>query len=336
MNSGIGMCASHTVFFLLLFASPSWGQVEPTPTPEPDPYLGRVLNYQGRLAGPAAETTLQFSLHDALTGGNVLWGPETQVVVPDSAGVFTTVIGSSRRDVCRRYIDACSDTGEECSGNEACESPATCNRKPALDDETLCCPWDAECEARPDGVPDLDQIDDPANVYLEVGVEAGGTRETLSPRQRIFPAFHANTATSAVFGEASQRFRDGAVVRPFFAADAVDHSEQLGDGDDRLIPEDFLRQPVTSFMDGPIRVFATQLTGPDVTIGLSGFSAAPTCVGSANENGSNGGGRVVVTTNVNCPIPTCEVRVRTCILNPEGGACDTRGAAVICMGPGVP
>jgi hypothetical protein len=58
-----------------------------------------TVNYQGRLADaggtPISDVlTFKFSLYDAPTAGNLLWGPETHADVPVSEGLFSVRLGS--------------------------------------------------------------------------------------------------------------------------------------------------------------------------------------------------------------------------------------------------
>lgn len=59
----------------------------------------KVISYQGRLTNDTGNLingsyNMQFSLYDSLTGGNLIWGPETQNNVPVSDGIFNAYIGS--------------------------------------------------------------------------------------------------------------------------------------------------------------------------------------------------------------------------------------------------
>ncbi len=58
-----------------------------------------TINYQGRLADSSGASisgtvTMDFALHDASTGGNLLWGPESHDNVPVSNGLFNVQLGS--------------------------------------------------------------------------------------------------------------------------------------------------------------------------------------------------------------------------------------------------
>lgn len=58
-----------------------------------------TVNYQGRLhdaaGNPLSDTyTLSFTLYDAMTGGNVVWGPENHVGVVVTDGLFDVGLGS--------------------------------------------------------------------------------------------------------------------------------------------------------------------------------------------------------------------------------------------------
>jgi len=92
-----------------------------------------------------------------------------------------------------------------------------------------------------DGVPDLDQLA-PAKLELEVAVEdpGGGSMTVLSPRQKLFAAFHASTAsevlddsirTASLVDQAvtNEKLADGAVDGPKIADGAV-NSAKLTDG----------------------------------------------------------------------------------------------------------
>ncbi len=58
-----------------------------------------TINYQGRLHDNAGnpvttEAALTFTIYDALTGGNVIWGPETHAAVSIQEGLFSVGLGS--------------------------------------------------------------------------------------------------------------------------------------------------------------------------------------------------------------------------------------------------
>jgi microcystin-dependent protein len=120
-----------------------------------DEAVNRRIPYQGRLEGTTGPVTILAELYDVNTGGNLLWGPEPHVVTPDAEGRFLIVIGSTDLDLCARQPD-----------------------------QSLACGGGG------DGLPDLDQID-ASGLYLSLQVDDGATTTTLSPRQRLFPAFQA-------------------------------------------------------------------------------------------------------------------------------------------------
>jgi len=58
-----------------------------------------TVNYQGRLADPLGNPldgsyAMSFSLWDALSAGNLIWGPENHPAVPVSGGLFSVGLGS--------------------------------------------------------------------------------------------------------------------------------------------------------------------------------------------------------------------------------------------------
>ncbi len=58
-----------------------------------------TVNYQGRLADSSGTPLngtygMSFALYDALTGGNLVWGPENHTAVPVSNGLFSVGLGS--------------------------------------------------------------------------------------------------------------------------------------------------------------------------------------------------------------------------------------------------
>ncbi|MBI5700468.1 hypothetical protein HZC34_01310 [Candidatus Saganbacteria bacterium] len=58
------------------------------------------MSYEGRLtdsSGTAVTTskTIDIRIYDASTAGNVVWGPESFTITPDSQGVFSLVLGST-------------------------------------------------------------------------------------------------------------------------------------------------------------------------------------------------------------------------------------------------
>lgn len=127
-----------------------------------DERLERRVRYQGRLEGSDGTTTLVVELFDDATGGRRVWGPEQHEVTPDPDGRFSIVIGASELDVCER----------------------------APDRRLI-------CEGTGDGTADLDQVD-PGRLFLAVSVVDDQGTTTLSPRQQLFPAFHAASTTPSV------------------------------------------------------------------------------------------------------------------------------------------
>jgi hypothetical protein len=87
-------------------------------------------------------------------------------------------------------------------------------------------------DVRPaDGVPDLDQVE-AGDLELQISVHDGGSRSVLSPRQRIFPAFHAYSAdraqrADAVAGAAvtGAALQDGAVTARAIRAASVGNAD---------------------------------------------------------------------------------------------------------------
>ncbi|MFA6431744.1 MAG: hypothetical protein WCV91_05145, partial [Candidatus Margulisiibacteriota bacterium] len=79
---------SFGILLFLLFTIPAWSSVP-----------GK-LSYEGRLTDTAGNPittakTIEFKLYDSLTGGNVIWGPESHSVTPDSQGVFSAILGET-------------------------------------------------------------------------------------------------------------------------------------------------------------------------------------------------------------------------------------------------
>ncbi|MFA6539833.1 MAG: hypothetical protein WCV63_10650, partial [Negativicutes bacterium] len=72
----------------ILLIGIGWGAV-----PAQIAYEGRITDSGG--SPVVSSTALKFSLYDAETAGNLVWGPEEHAVVPDSQGVFSVLLGTS-------------------------------------------------------------------------------------------------------------------------------------------------------------------------------------------------------------------------------------------------
>ncbi len=103
----ISRAGTLLVVSLLLLALASQGALSQPTVDHEEPVVGEssaqapsstLLSYQGTLTDEqgnpvTAPVTMQFALHDASTGGNLKWGPETQSVqVTD--GLFNVLLGS--------------------------------------------------------------------------------------------------------------------------------------------------------------------------------------------------------------------------------------------------
>jgi len=82
----------------LLFLAQSVGALPSAAPAEPLAPSQTVISYQGTLTDKSGNplnqaVTMEFSLYDAVTGGNRLWGPETQSVQV-SNGLFHVLLGS--------------------------------------------------------------------------------------------------------------------------------------------------------------------------------------------------------------------------------------------------
>jgi hypothetical protein len=82
---------------ILLLTQNVWARSVANPA-APGP-SATTVNYQGRLAdsgGTALDGTygMSFSLWDAATDGNLIWGPESHAAVPVSDGLFSVGLGS--------------------------------------------------------------------------------------------------------------------------------------------------------------------------------------------------------------------------------------------------
>ena len=86
------------VIVLLALTTSVWARplLEAANTPGPN---ATTVNYQGRLADAAGaplsgDYAMAFALWDALSGGNLVWGPESHAAVPVSEGLFNVGLGS--------------------------------------------------------------------------------------------------------------------------------------------------------------------------------------------------------------------------------------------------
>jgi len=181
-----------------------------------DEAVERRVPYQGKLTGVTGTATLVVELWDAPTGGARAWGPESQLVTPDANGNFAIVIGASGLDRCARQPNgslACAGTG--------------------------------------DGRADLDQIV-PGALYVQVAVTQSSTTTTLTPRQQLFPSFHADVADTVLDGAVTTvKIGAGAVTTDRILDGAVTN-EKIQDG--TILPEKFAassRPTVVSGGSGP-------------------------------------------------------------------------------------
>ncbi len=76
-----------------------WAKPLVSPSAAPGP-SATTVNYQGRLADNAGIPLdgtygMSFSLWDAATDGNVVWGPESHTAVPVNGGLFSVGLGSN-------------------------------------------------------------------------------------------------------------------------------------------------------------------------------------------------------------------------------------------------
>ena len=83
---------------MLVLTANAWARPLLSPAAAPGP-SATTVNYQGRLAdhsGNPLDGTygMAFSLWDAATGGNLVWGPESYAAVPVSQGLFSVGLGS--------------------------------------------------------------------------------------------------------------------------------------------------------------------------------------------------------------------------------------------------
>ncbi len=123
---------------------------------------GRQIRFNGRLDGNVGSVTLIVELFDSLLGGTRRWGPEQHRVTSDAEGRFAIVIGASGLDRCTRAANG-----------------------------------DLLCAGTGDSIADLDQIG-ASPLYVSITVSDGTTTTVLSPRQRLFPAFHAASVNAGV------------------------------------------------------------------------------------------------------------------------------------------
>ncbi|MBN1877653.1 MAG: hypothetical protein JXA33_25750 [Anaerolineae bacterium] len=83
---------------ILLMTQSLWARPFQAITTAPGP-SATTVNYQGRLAdntGAPLDGTygMSFALYDAVTDGNLIWGPEAHTAVPVSDGLFSVGLGS--------------------------------------------------------------------------------------------------------------------------------------------------------------------------------------------------------------------------------------------------
>jgi len=82
----------------LIATAQVWARPLASPASAPGP-SATTVNYQGRLAdsgGTPLDGTygMSFSLWDASSGGNLIWGPESHAAVPVAEGLFSVGLGS--------------------------------------------------------------------------------------------------------------------------------------------------------------------------------------------------------------------------------------------------
>jgi len=82
----------------LILTQQVWARPLLSPASAPGP-SATTVNYQGRLADHSGNPLngtygMTFSLWDAATGGNLVWGPESHAAVPVSQGLFSVGLGS--------------------------------------------------------------------------------------------------------------------------------------------------------------------------------------------------------------------------------------------------
>lgn len=81
---------------LLIVTQPIWADVKNVVSSEAG---NATINYQGQMADANGNPQngsfdMTFSLWDAVSGGNLIWGPETHAAVPVSNGLFNLGLGS--------------------------------------------------------------------------------------------------------------------------------------------------------------------------------------------------------------------------------------------------
>jgi hypothetical protein len=82
----------------LIATAQVWAKPLASPAAAPGP-SATTVNYQGRLADPGGTPLdgaygMSFSLWDAASDGNLVWGPENHTAVPVSDGLFSVGLGS--------------------------------------------------------------------------------------------------------------------------------------------------------------------------------------------------------------------------------------------------
>lgn len=86
------------VVIVLILTQQVWAKPFQSTSDAPGP-SATTINYQGRLADNAGTPldgsyAMRFSLYDAATEGNLVWGPEIHDAVPVSEGLFSVGLGS--------------------------------------------------------------------------------------------------------------------------------------------------------------------------------------------------------------------------------------------------
>ena len=91
-NGGTLLLIAALILTQRVWASPALVPAAPGPS-------ATTVNYQGRLADPSGNPKngvfgMTFALYDALSGGNLKWGPESHTAVSVSDGLFSVGLGS--------------------------------------------------------------------------------------------------------------------------------------------------------------------------------------------------------------------------------------------------
>lgn len=159
--------------------------------------VARRIPFRGVYSGPSIPIIGLFRFYDAETGGSIIWGPETHLLVPEPDLQFSVSIGSISPPIDFR--------------NEAGASS-------------------------PDGIPDLDQLDG-QQLFLEVElIDLALANTLLTPRRRVLPHPHASSTRIAEVAQradpgslGNDHFVDGGLSANDFVSEAgVEFAEVLG------------------------------------------------------------------------------------------------------------